>query len=57
MPDTKLPPRLRDTELVVLYWAECLDKIKDSPSGKCILDHVCDYVPEEEEDWRAEGAA
>lgn len=46
-----------DTELGVIYWPECPDEIKNSPSREPILDSACDYAPEDEEDWRAEGAA
>ncbi|OBT65402.1 hypothetical protein VE03_06037 [Pseudogymnoascus sp. 23342-1-I1] len=53
------PVFLLDTELGIVYWAECYGEIMQDPGWNAlmVLDDPCDFAPENEEDWRCSGPA
>jgi hypothetical protein len=52
------PKFLLDTNLGVVYWVECPEEIRNSPSiPEKVLDYAPDYAPEEEADWRNDASA
>jgi hypothetical protein len=45
-----------DTELGVIYWAPCPDRMRYEPTREPILDNAYDYAPDGERQWRREPA-
>ncbi len=48
---------LLDTQLGIVYWPECSGPARHHPSWEPVEDDPYDYAPENEAEWRAEGAA
>jgi hypothetical protein len=45
-----------DTELGVIYWVSCPDRMRYEPTREPVLDDSYDYAPEGEREWRHEPA-